>query len=159
MKNDAEDKKDKLHLKLGMGSFTMAELGNPMFGTEYTFFVDSGGGPVIHLRAPTYQLCGDKPCWKFTGKGPDGITDKDGRKPPANDGIKGIVAKASSVGKAKLQIKAEGIHLPPLSLATGLTYPVTATLVNSSGGCWQVSFSSADQKKNDGNQFKAVHKQ
>ena len=158
MRNDAKPDKNKVQFKWLKGSFPGTDFGDPTVGTEYTLCLYAGNDILAELTAPAgTMLCGTKPCWKVIGSPPTVIKYKDRQKPPAYDGVKQLMGKANLSGKAKVQVKAQGSTIPAISLGSGLTYPVTAQVVTSDGGCWEATFTAADEKKNDGTTFKAIH--
>jgi cysteine-rich repeat protein len=156
-RNDVKPTKNKVQFKWLKGSFAGSELGDPTATTDYALCVYDAEGIVAELVAPAgTMMCGAKPCWKVIGSPPVTIKYKDPQKPPASDGVKQVLGKASLNGKAKVQLKALGATIPPITLGSGLSYPVTAQVVTTDGTCWEASFLPADEKRNDGTMFKAI---
>jgi hypothetical protein len=98
--------------------------------------------------------CGTKPCWQLIGNSlsPKGYKYQNNDGTP--DGIISMKLQAGLAGKAKLQMKGQGVNLavPPL----GLTLPVTVQLSVSDGvttECWQTTFTTS--QANSPSLFKA----
>lgn len=144
-----------LMLKWSNGTIDFADFGSPLVNTGYTLCVDHAGGAVTRLSVPPAESCGTKPCW--TVKAPTSIKYKDARKPALNDGVTQVSGKAGA-GKGKVQFKGKGGNLPSIGLGTGLSYPVTARVITTGEACWQATFGAEDEKKNEAESFKAVHK-
>ncbi len=157
-RNDAKPDKNKVQFKWLKGSFAGADFGDPTAANDYTLCLYAGNGFLAELTAPAGTMtCGTRPCWTLSGSPTTGIKYNDKQKPPAHDGIKQLIGKAGVNGKAKLQLKAQGATIPSIMLGSGLPYPVTAQVVTSDGACWEATFTQADEKKNDGATFKAIH--
>ena len=156
IKDNPTDAKDQVLFKWLKGDIDIGDFGDPTASTDYTLCVSDANKVLVSATAPAASTCGSKPCWSFTGPSgsPNGVKYNDPAK--GNDGVKGVKGKASSSGKAKLLFKGLGANIPTIGIA-GITYPVTAQVLTSDAGCWEQQFSAADEKKNDGSLFKAVH--
>jgi hypothetical protein len=159
IKDNAIDSKDQLMFQWQKGSSPLSEFGDPTATTSYTLCAFDANRMLASDTVPPAGTCGTKPCWKLLGKAPalKGVKYGDSQKPPVNDGMKTISSKADTAGKAKLTLKAAGLNLPPPDIAGGVVYPVTVQVRTNDAGCWEEQFTSADEKKNDGLQFKVVH--
>ena len=84
----------------------------------------------------------------------------DRAKPPAYNGIKRIkgIADDGMTGKAKLVFQAKGETIPTINMSGPLLAPVTAQVVTSDAACWEAVFQADDEKRNDGEKYKAVKK-
>jgi len=113
-------------------------------------------GAVLGAQVEGAATCGTDPCWSVKGSPLTSLKYNDRRKPAGNDGLKQVAGKPDDAGKAKLQVKAGGATLPAITLGAGLGYPVIAQVLTSDAACFEATFASTDEKKNDGEQFKAV---
>ena len=130
------------------GSIAVADFGDPVNTTSYSFCVYAGATPtfVMELRAPFDGTCGTKPCWKARGPGGSkGFRYKDKDRTP--DGITRLVLRTTPPSLADIVLRARGtnIPMPPLPLAE----PVIAQLVKSAGPeCWESDYSAPALKNN-----------
>jgi hypothetical protein len=96
--------------------------------------------PLLAADVPPGGICGARPCWRPIGQ--TGFTYRNKIGTP--DGVTGLRLKAGPAGRAKVQVKGKGIHLPTPAL--GLTIPVTVQLVIRDGvstECWETKFPAA----------------
>jgi hypothetical protein len=126
------------------GALLPAALGDPTTTTDYLLCVYDGSGasqPRLALAAPHDGICRGIPCWsgassKFKYKDllltPDGLHDGS--------------LTASSASSAKLGGKGGNLFAkvtaPP---AFPWTFPLTVQLVNSTGACWDSTFTTGIQ--------------
>lgn len=152
---DKGGERDKLVWKWLKGESTnAAEFGNPVGATEYTLCVygQSAGTAALALQArvPGGGTCAGQACWTTTAKGFT-YADPDA----ASDGIRKMVLKSGSAGKAKILIKGGGTALDTPDLPLDQDPQVVVQLKNDfqGGRCWEARF-SGPAKKNDAAQFK-----
>ncbi len=143
------DRQDNLVWKWLRGEPTsQVDFGVPTGTAQYTLCLYAGttGALVADATVPP-----DPVRWRpFTTKG---YKYKDGAG--VADGIRKVVLKGSTEYKAAALVKGKGANLPDPSLPLAL--PVTAQLVNSQTGiCWEATYDTAQVKRNDSGQFKAV---
>lgn len=138
---------DQLKWKWGKGDATaVADFMNPVDGSaEYRLclYEDVSGTPAKVLEAALLPggTCSGKPCWAAFGPSgaPKGFQYKD--KDATGDGVAGVKLQAGDAGKAQVQVKAKGIHLPVPVLP--LVGDVTVQLVIDDGlgrECFQTKF-------------------
>jgi hypothetical protein len=142
LKNDPNDKADKMVWKWLKGNETLLNFGNPLGDpagiTEYQLCIYDSGGFVLGGLTPAARG------WVPIGSA--GLKYK--------DGLAKMILKAGTVGKAKIIAKAKG-HDVDMPASLGITPPVTVQLLNAQNGqCWESVFSSPPIQ-NDGSQFKA----
>lgn len=142
------------------GNTDFADFGDPTASTNYEVCIFDGGGGVLSLSAAAGESCVDEGCWSKLGRpgNESGVRYLDRENPTRHDGLKKLLAKSSSAGKAKVALLARGTAIPSIRMDSALTYPVTAQVVNSEGKCWEQQFSSGDERRNDGSTFRAVHR-
>jgi uncharacterized delta-60 repeat protein len=146
MKRAAGDPKAQLAWSWVKGAATTkADFGNPVASDTYELCVYDGTPALIATAtAPAGGVCGPvrkpKPCWKATKTG---FVYADKELTP--DGLQSLKLKAGVAGKASIVLKGKGaaLGLP----AIPLVQPVTVQLRNSSGVCWEATY-SAPAKKN-----------
>ena len=151
--------KDRVLVQLLQGSSLVGDFGEPTEDSDYTVCVYDAGRTVTSISVPAGGSCGpkDQPCWKKTGPTatPNGVQNKE---PLAtNDGATLLLGTVSSKGLSNLSFRGVGSQLPAMDLAF-LRYPLRVQVRTSEGQCWEQVFSQADEKKNTGSLFKAVHK-
>lgn len=133
----SSDARDKLGWKwTSSGPVATGDFGAPSLSSDYALCVYDATGLVMAAAAPAGGTCGSVPCWKATATG-----DKYASKGLTPDGLKSIVLKSGTSGKAKIAIKSKGSNLHVLSLpfASG----VRVQLVRSdTGACWESAFSN-----------------
>src|SRR5262249_53841656 len=105
-------------------------------------------GLLAIMSAPAGGDCGGKPCW--TDK-PTGYVYKNKAMTP--HGIAQLQLSAGVDGKAKIQVKGKGSHLPMPPLAS-LVSPLTVQLRDAGGACWSAIYTFPPATKNDAAQFK-----
>jgi cysteine-rich repeat protein len=130
------DSKDRLQWKWLKGAATtVAEFGAPLTTTDYVLCIYDNGAFLGKTRIPAGGDCLGKPCWKAKSTG---FQYKDKGLDP--DGISQLDLKAGVDGKAKIQIKGSRDNLPTLTPA--FTLPMRVQLRNSSGTCWEATYSA-----------------
>ncbi len=145
------DARDKAVWKWASGQATaFGDFGDPMSTDDFELCLYSGGGTSILLssRMPAGGDCAGKPCWSVAGPGFK-YKDKEGTP----DGASKLKLKAGSEGRAKAVFLGKGSLLDLGSLG-GVELPIRAQLRNSSGACWEATYSTA--KTNDAASFIAV---
>ena len=123
---------------------SMAELGTPEIGDDYTFclFDQSAASPALLFAAtvPGGQLCDNLSCWRRNsrqltyvdrGATPEGIAGL--RLLSGVDGRAGVLVKGKG---AKLVGRADPLPLPPLP------QPLRAQLQSADGVCWEAGYSA-----------------
>ncbi len=153
IKNDDDNSKDKVLFKWLKGTSPLSDFGNPTSASGYTLCVFDSNKVLASATAPAASTCGASPCWSTSATG---VSYSDSSSPPDHDGVQKLSGKADTSGGAKILLKAGGETLPTIQL-NGIVAPVTVQLRTTDAGCWEEQFSAGDQKKNDGDQFKAVH--
>ena len=143
--NAGDHTKDKLLWKWIKGAqLAQTDLADPTSGTAYALCVYAG---------PTNALVADAslpPGAGWSAVGDKGYTFK-GSSP---DGLSLAILKGGAPGKSKAIVKGQGVALPDPTLP--IAYPVTVQLKKvGSPICLESAFTSTNEVKNDGTQFKA----
>jgi hypothetical protein len=147
LKNDANDKKDKLQWKWGKGdAVTKAEFGNPVLTDTYELCIYSNG-LLTTASAPPGGTCdkkGVKPCWKDFSKG---YKYKDSLTTP--QGLSNLQLKEGAEGKSKVKVtgKGERLSLPDFGAITGEL--IVQLVNNSTGECFDAGFVQPFKKHTD----------
>ncbi len=138
LKSFASDgSKNTLVWKWNKGSATakVPEFGVPTMSTDYQLCIYDGASALVgDAFVPAGGMCAGKPCWSETSKGFK-YKSKDG----AADSIRQILLKEGVDGKAQITVKGKGdaaMASPPLAP------PVRVQLVNSTGACWEATYSA-----------------
>jgi len=147
--NSVRSAGDALAWTWAKGSVTpKSDFGDPTATTDYDFCVYDGSGTLVaHTHAGAGGICGRHPCWKSTRHG---FTYASPLR--TADGLGRIaLTEGLADGKARISLKAGGanLSLPTLPLAT----PLRVQLRNTSGVCWEATFSAP--RKNDAKHFTA----
>lgn len=153
--NDKGGAGDRLLFKWTRGeAIASSDFGSPTSSTEYTLCVygQTAGTAQLALQArvPAGGTCDGAPCWKQTSTG------FKYRDPAASaDGIRKMILKSGSRGKAKIIVKGGGATLDTPSLPLAQDPAVIVQLKHSSlgGECWEARF-SAPATKGDAALFK-----
>lgn len=158
--NDSNPAKRQVLFSWTKGASPIGDFGNPTTTSDYTLCVYDQNGKVVALTAPAATTCGTEPCWSFTGPSGNetGVRYKDTQDPAANDGVKLVKGKADDgvAGRAKLKLSAKGQNIPVINMPAPLVAPVTAQVFTSDGSvCWGNAFQASDERKNDGQKYKA----
>src|SRR5205809_5896921 len=101
-------------------------LGNPLVTDPYRLclYDESSPSPVLRFEAtaPAGGLCGGNPCWSAVAQKGFNYKSADGTP----DGLRAILLRAGTAGKAKVTVKGKGAHLAnrPNGLALPLALPV-----------------------------------
>jgi len=124
----------------GDSQTTLEDFGIGALGSGFSLCLFDGSGAFqLALPVPTSGTCGEKECWKESGKA---FRFKD--KKAERTGVKAAKFSANS-RKASIQIQAKGaLDFPALPLAET---PPTAQLFDSDGGCWGAPLT--DVRKNE----------
>jgi len=147
--------KDALDWKWKGEATSLADLSDPVAGTDYVLCVYDDVGGVAQLIAeqdiPGGQSCKKgAACW--TAKAGVGFDYKDAAFD--HGGVKKARLAAGAAGKAKLSLKARGPFVAPPRLPLAQSPSVTVQLYNlDTGMCWAATYSAAD--RNEPEQFKA----
>ncbi len=146
------DTKDRLQWKWGKGAATpKSAFGAPTADTDYRLCLYDGESALLgHASAPAGGTCGvknPKPCWRESASG-FRYVDRD----LTPDGVQQLLLRAGADGKAKILVKGRGptLEMPALPIAH---LPVRVQLTNSTGACWDATYSST--LRNDPGTFKA----
>jgi len=130
-------------LKKGFGT-TLAELGRPDVGDDYTLCIFDGSSPagalVLSARAPAGSD------WRPTSKG---FKFKSTSLVP--DGLQSAALTSGGSGKAKMLATGKGELL--LLPAAETPLPLIVQLQSETGACWETSFSAP--ASNNGTKFNA----
>jgi hypothetical protein len=150
--DDANDVADRGRWRWVRGeSTTFEEFGSdPLTVTDYTLCLYDGSvlaQPRLEARAPAGGLCRGRSCWRTTASGRYRYRDTAGTP----HGLRTPKLKPGGDGESQISAKVSGVHVAMPGLP--LTLPVRAQLVNSEGGCWEATFSTA--ATNDGVRFDA----
>jgi hypothetical protein len=142
IKRAGNDAKDGVKFKWNGGPALILDMGNPTQTTSYELCIYDNTGVRMAMGVP--------PGMNWQAKGspstPTGYHYKDATA--AQDGIKLIRTKASSLAKAKFKVTGKGLQLPDPT-APQMQYPVTVQLYASDGACWEADFPQAGTLKND----------
>jgi hypothetical protein len=150
LKDKTPDDKDLLGWKWLKGAVTAkAEFGDPVTTDTYELCVyDATPSLIMHATAPAGGTCNvlkPKPCWASTKTGFK-YNDKD----LTPIGVQQILLKEGLVdGAAKIIVKGKGPNLDMPALFP-LLQPVTVQLKNSSGMCWEATYSAPASKNTAG---------
>lgn len=144
------DERDVLTWKWLKGAATdLADFGDPLATDTYELCVyDAAEALVLHVTAPAGGLCrasSPRPCWRANARG---FTYNDPDLSPL--GIKKLVLKAGATdGAAKITLDAKGVNLD-MTVAFPLAQPITVQLKNSSGTCWEATYSGTPSRNTAG---------
>jgi len=147
--------KDALDWKWKGEATSLADLSDPVAGTDYVLCVYDDAGGVAQLVAeqdiPGGQTCKKgAACW--TAKTGVGFDYKDAALDYG--GVKKARLAAGAAGKAKLSLKARGPFVAPPRLPLAQSPSVAVQLYNlDTGTCWAATYSAND--RNEPEQFKA----
>lgn len=144
LKKNLDTTKDAILWKWGHGAeIAPAVFGNPFVTTPYVVCLYDGNGTQL-MRLPILPAtsCNSKPCWKLSGGGAT-VGYKYKNSAGNDDGVRQLSVKAGPAGKGKIGLKGKGssLNVPslPLDLSSGA---LRMQLVNTTGGCWEASFST-----------------
>src|SRR5262245_4490131 len=145
--NDSPDKNDQLKWTLKKAfDTTLAELGQPDLGDDYTLCIFDGSSPagalVLSARAPAGAD------WRPTSKG-----FKYTSTSLAPDGLQSVALTSGGFGKAKMSLKGRGELLWLPTAETPLPLPLIVELRSETGACWGADLSAP--ALNSGTSFKA----
>jgi cysteine-rich repeat protein len=140
------------------GASAFSDFGDPNATTDYTLCVYDQSGSVVGMTAPAASSCGTQPCWSV--REGSSVQYKDRRRPPVNDGVEQVNGRADDgvAGKANLKVKGKGEKIPTINMSAPLAAPVKAQVVTSDADCWEAEFQLGDEKRNDGEKYKATVK-
>jgi hypothetical protein len=153
IRDSADDNKDQVKFQWKKGTTPLSDFGAPTVANDYAFCVFDENGVVASGLAPAGSTCGAAPCWTTSDKGVK-YTDKS--KPPAT-GVAQVSGTASTDGKSTIKLKLAGETVPAIDIGA-VAYPVVVQVQTTEGECWEQTFASTDEQKNDGSQLKLGHK-
>lgn len=150
--SDLTGAKDKLRWKfLGGPALMQADFGNPLSSASYALCIYDDNSLKVEARVgPSGSL--------WSAQSTKGYVYKD--KEALTDGIKNVKLMGGATDNSKLQVMGKGAGLPPLvPLSTtrflANTIAVVAQFREVNGDCYETSFTATNEKKNDGQTFKA----
>jgi hypothetical protein len=124
-------------------TINVADFGDPVNTTDYSFCIYANGVRVMELKAPAGGTCPTKPCWK--SRGAKGFRYKDKDKHPS--GISRIALRTSPPALADIVLRARGPNILFGSLP--FTQPVIGQLIKSDGPeCWEATYSAPPIRNN-----------
>jgi hypothetical protein len=147
-KDNVTNSKDTIKFLWRGGPSLVADMGDPRTTTDYELCVYENG----QFRMGMTVAAGAG--WSTVGPStsPKGYKYKDTFA--AQNGIKLIKLKASSLDKAKVKVTGKGNALPDLGFnPLPFDFPVKAQLYASDGMCWEAEFGAGETKKNDDGSF------
>ncbi len=157
LRNDATDAHDKLAWKWSGDATTTSELGDPVTTDDYTLcvFDQTATAPrlVLSSTAPAASTCPfgpmGEPCWTALGD-PPGAKGYSYRNAGlfSPDGVARLKITPGVAGKAKASVKGQGANLQMPS-PLDVTPPVRVQLQAENGACWEASYTSALQDRED----------
>jgi len=137
VEDSINDDEDEIEWKWQKGQETVsADLGDPTLDTSYTLCIyDQGGGLTTLATSLTVDPDGG---WK--SKGSKGWRYKD--RSGLQDGVRKLKLRTGVDGKARIDLKAEGVNVPiPVPVSAGQMFNqdpnVIVQMVNSLGKCWE----------------------
>lgn len=141
------DGKDQLVMKWVDAAADVADFGDPLTATDYTFCLYDRQGLLLSAAAPAGRLCDGKPCWSTKR---DGFLYRDRKK--GLDGLAQVKLHADGGGTATLTVIGRGpnLSLPSLPLVDG---KLVAQLVAEGGVCFEDPLLAV---RNDGKVVEAV---
>lgn len=145
IKNDTDDRKDKILWKWSKGEATTKdEFGDPLLTDTYELCVYSDGLLSTGSVPPggTCDKNGKKPCWKELSSG---YKYKDALATPA--GITGVQLKAGDAGKAKIKVGGKGANLNLPQTDQIVSSMVVQLVNNTTGECFDAGFDLPFQKQ------------
>jgi hypothetical protein len=138
------------------GATAVSQFGNPLAsdGLAFCIFDRSQATPSLLFRADVAGggMCGTKPCWVANRDKGFTFASKTGNA----NGVVGLKLMSGLAGKAKIQLKGQGVGLSKRRFGLPklpLDVPLTVQLQADTGACWQANFSSTGVDKNDTKQF------
>jgi hypothetical protein len=145
-KDNTTDARDKVVFVWKGGPALVANMGDPTQTTDYELCVYDNNGVQMAMGASSGAG------WKTLGSpsDPKGFKYKDASS--AQDGIKIILTKGSSLDKGKAKVIGKKDNLPDTATLP-FQFPVIAQLVAEDGMCWEAQFTSVETKKNEEDQF------
>lgn len=128
------------------------ELGNPIFGTIYSFCAYDEHG-LVHQALAGPDVCRrSDSCWRATRQGGFVYGNHFGNV----DGLTRLEVTPGLQGASRVVVKGRNtqLTLPPLPLPI----PLTVQLQADNGTCWEAVYEEADVDRNDARKFRAVTK-
>ncbi len=122
---------------------TVAEYGDPLDATDYVACLYDGASVLrMTLRAPAGGTCGAAPCWRAKRNG-KGFAYSDRERTP--DGVRKIVLRPGSAGKAKITLSARGDQIPLPPLGPGALLLPLRVQKQGNGLCWEAVYSTPQE--------------
>jgi hypothetical protein len=158
LKNNPSDTRDKLTWKWTNGqATTAADFGDPVASDDYTLCVfdqvTTTPRIVLASSAPAASTCpfgaSGAPCWKGSGTPPgaSGFTYRNaGLFSP--DGLARVKLVPGAAGRAKVYVKGQGTNLE-MPATLDVTPPVRVQLQAENGQCWETTYPTALQDRED----------
>jgi hypothetical protein len=148
IKDFTDGAKDSVRFLWKGGPSLVADMGDPTQTTRYELCIYDNRGIQMAMGVPPGAL------WSSIGSpsSPKGFKYKD--ISAANDGVKLIKTKGSSLDKAQVKVVAKGDQQPDTE-SLPLQYPITAQVYASDGMCWEAQFGQSEIKKNGATGFGA----
>jgi hypothetical protein len=154
IRDSDQEGRDVLVWRWLKGNAPIGTFGDPLTSTGYALCIyDRNGGTASLVQVATVPpagSCGGKPCWKAFNQG-----FKYKNRDATEAGVQSILLRGSIGNVAKLQVKAKGSELAlPAPVGTEEFFhqdpAVTVQLANSSGFCWQATYSTPAQRNQPG---------
>jgi cysteine-rich repeat protein/parallel beta-helix repeat protein len=147
IKDSWADRRDKLLWKWSKGQATeLSMLGDPRWqgGYDLCVYGTSAEAPLVYEAAiKGGGICRGRACWKAIG-GPAlekirGFKYRD--RLAQSQGVKKLLVKTGSVGKARITLLAKGQHLSVPVLPLVQSPALVVQMVSSAGACWEAVYS------------------
>lgn len=158
LRNNASAVRDKLTWKWTNGqATTAADFGHPLSTDDYTLcvFDQATTAPriVVASTVPGGSTCPfgptGAPCWRGSGSPPgaSGFTYRNGGL-FSPDGLSRIKLTPGPSGRAKVYVKGQGTNLE-MPTPLDVTPPVRVQLQAENGQCWEATYPTAQQDRED----------
>jgi len=141
IKQSDDPRRDGARFLWAGGPALVEDMGDPTQTTRYELCIYDNMG--VQMALGVDPGAGWEPVGSPTA--PRGFKFKD--LAAAQDGVKLIKTKGSSLNKAKLKLIAKGEAMPDLATLP-FQYPVTAQLYASDGMCWEAEFNITNTQRN-----------
>ncbi len=145
-KDQTPDKRDKVVFVWKGGPALVTNMGDPLTTTDYELCIYDNNGVQLAMHVPSGLG------WKQLGKPANlrGYKFKD--KTFANDGVKLVLLKGSSLDKGKAKVVAKKENVPDTATLP-FAFPVTAQVYADGGMCWEAQFQTQHTKRNEIGKF------
>ncbi|HYC53431.1 MAG TPA: hypothetical protein VEL28_00615 [Candidatus Binatia bacterium] len=153
IRNSTLDERDSVYWSWRRGAATdLLDLGPADVDNDYELcvFEQSQGEPslLFSIATPGDVLCSGRSCWRF---GTRSLKYKNAELTP--QGLRTLVVRTGSFGKASLRLQAAGALLSQRQGGLAelpLPLPLTVQLGSILGGCWEAGYSSAEFNNHTG---------